>query len=280
MGRRLSISPGLDIYSIPVVENWSKIGQLMIRSRNGIWTPQPNYLTCENWETLPSIQKRLSGHSELDSVCLWSSWKKGNWLRHRESTLFLGKCSAPLDQVVFDLLPTKWSKESFDLICISCPCHDVQSCLALICGCINWNPQLWLSGVGDGDYFGAEYLGLWLLAWWWNDLRYVPPVKAQLVANGGRHLRLPPMIACPPSAIKFIFQQDKGFPYRWPNNDLVARSSIIAAPLAEHSRLRRFLSKVINEPKGLQGTVLSIPIPNHLLSLESWAQQGEVRVTK
>ncbi|KAL0318311.1 UNVERIFIED_CONTAM: Abscisic acid 8'-hydroxylase 3 [Sesamum angustifolium] len=122
----------------------------------------------------------------------------------------------------------------------------------------------------------------WLL-WWWNDILYA----LRSLRRGGGGAKLPPgymgipflgemltflwygdgvglyrthlfgspaIIACTPSANKFVLQTDSSFFVEWPSVELVGTTSLVAVQGSSHTRIT--------------------------VALESWAQKGRIRVYK
>ncbi|XAR50096.1 hypothetical protein NMG60_11004330 [Bertholletia excelsa] len=87
--------------------------------------------------------------------------------------------------------------------------------------------------------------------------------------------RSPAIIACSPSANKFVFQSHDKFILEWPTVEIVGSNSVAAAQGKAHTRLRSFVSRAINQPEPLWGIALMVQ-PRVISLLQSWALKGRV----
>lgn len=86
---------------------------------------------------------------------------------------------------------------------------------------------------------------------------------------------IPSIITRTPATNKFILQSDDAFPYRWPTNNLVGPKSIISGPPHEHTKLKKFVTAAINQPKSLHKIALLIQ-PRIIAALRSWADRKDI----
>ncbi|KAK4394546.1 Abscisic acid 8'-hydroxylase 3 [Sesamum angolense] len=89
----------------------------------------------------------------------------------------------------------------------------------------------------------------------------------------------PAIIACTPSANKFVLQTDSSFFLEWPSVELVGTTSLVAVQGSSHTRVRSFVVRAINQPDALRKIALMVQ-PRITVALESWAQKGRIRVYK
>ncbi|XP_052174790.1 ent-kaurenoic acid oxidase-like isoform X7 [Diospyros lotus] len=85
----------------------------------------------------------------------------------------------------------------------------------------------------------------------------------------------PAIIACSPSANKFVLQSSSDFIIYWPSVELVGTRSLGAVEGAAHWRVRSLVSTAINQPRAL--SIISLTVQPRLLAvLKSWAQKGRI----
>ncbi|KAL0416871.1 UNVERIFIED_CONTAM: Abscisic acid 8'-hydroxylase 3 [Sesamum latifolium] len=89
----------------------------------------------------------------------------------------------------------------------------------------------------------------------------------------------PAIIACTPSANKFVLQTESSFFLEWPSVELVGTTSLVAVQGSSHTRVRSFVVRAINQPDALRKIALMVQ-PRIIVALESWAQKGRIRVYK
>ncbi|KAM1804782.1 hypothetical protein ACFX12_030610 [Malus domestica] len=111
---------------------------------------------------------------------------------------------------------------------------------------------------------GLPLLGL--LFWWWNELRYVLPLKLQRSATGAKLLT--GLMGFPFIVNKFVLQSSDIFTLVWPSNMIFL--VMFAVHGKSHERLKSYITKVINQPDALRGIALLVQ-PHMIASLESWA---------
>ncbi|XAR50094.1 hypothetical protein NMG60_11004327 [Bertholletia excelsa] len=87
--------------------------------------------------------------------------------------------------------------------------------------------------------------------------------------------RSPAIIACSPSANKFVFQSNDKFILEWPTVEIMGSKSLTAAQGKAHIRLRSFVSRAINQPEALRGIALMVQ-PRVISLFQSWALKGRV----
>ncbi|XP_052174793.1 ent-kaurenoic acid oxidase 1-like isoform X8 [Diospyros lotus] len=87
--------------------------------------------------------------------------------------------------------------------------------------------------------------------------------------------RSPAIIACSPSANKFVLQSSIDFIIDWPSVELLGTRSLATVEGAAHWRVRSLVSTAINQPRAL--SIISLTVQPRLLAvLKSWAQKGRI----
>ncbi|KAL6178115.1 hypothetical protein ACLB2K_049634 [Fragaria x ananassa] len=159
---------------------------------------------------------------------------------------------------------------------------------------------MWMALVlGGFPFFG-------LLLWWWNKLWYVHPLKMRQSPTGamlppgvmgfrfiGEMLTFlwygggvgmyrthlfgsPSIITCFPAVNKYVLQSDDIFTSEWPNVDLMGPTSLVSVSGKSHTRVRSYVTNVINRPDALRRIALLVQ-PRIIAALESWAQKGRIK---
>ncbi|KAF3437799.1 hypothetical protein FNV43_RR20555 [Rhamnella rubrinervis] len=85
----------------------------------------------------------------------------------------------------------------------------------------------------------------------------------------------PSIIAYLPPINKFVLHTDDAFTIKWPNVELIGRTSLGAVDGKYHARLRSFVSNAFNRPKALRCVALQVQ-PRMVAALDSWAQKGTI----
>ncbi|XP_012839291.1 PREDICTED: ent-kaurenoic acid oxidase 2-like [Erythranthe guttata] len=87
----------------------------------------------------------------------------------------------------------------------------------------------------------------------------------------------PAIIACTPSANKFVLQTESSFLLVWPSLEIVGATSLVAVEGASHTRVRNFVVRAINQPDSLRKIALMVQ-PRVIAALDLWSQKGRVTV--
>lgn len=86
----------------------------------------------------------------------------------------------------------------------------------------------------------------------------------------------PAIIACSPSANKYVFQSDDSkFRPDWPTIDLLGKLTLVAVHGKPHARLRNYVINAINQPDALRSIALLVQ-PRMVAALQSWAHKGRI----
>ncbi|XP_004301170.1 PREDICTED: ent-kaurenoic acid oxidase 1-like [Fragaria vesca subsp. vesca] len=86
----------------------------------------------------------------------------------------------------------------------------------------------------------------------------------------------PSIITCFPAVNKYVFQSDDIFTSVWPNVDLMGPTSLVSVSGKSHTRVRSYVTNVINRPDALRRIALLVQ-PRIIAALESWAQKGRIK---
>ncbi|KAK6148507.1 hypothetical protein DH2020_019419 [Rehmannia glutinosa] len=137
-------------------------------------------------------------------------------------------------------------------------------------------------------YMGIPFLGEMLaFLWYFKVLRrpddYINSKRRKYGDEVGlyrTHLfGSPAIIACTPSANKFVLQTESSFFLEWPSVELVGKTSLVAVQGASHTRVRNFVVRAINQPDALRTIALMVQ-PRLIAALKLWKQNGRIRVYK
>ncbi|XP_047966217.1 ent-kaurenoic acid oxidase 2-like isoform X1 [Salvia hispanica] len=137
-------------------------------------------------------------------------------------------------------------------------------------------------------YMGIPFLGEMLPFLYYFKLLRLPDdfINAKRTKFGDgvgmyrTHLFGSPMIiACTPSANKFVLQSESSFAVKWTNEELVGSTSLVAVEGDPHTRVRGLVINAINNPNALREITLMVQ-PRITASLKSWSQRGRVTVYK
>ncbi|KAL3528316.1 hypothetical protein ACH5RR_007638 [Cinchona calisaya] len=85
----------------------------------------------------------------------------------------------------------------------------------------------------------------------------------------------PSIIACSPSANKFILQSEDKFSTGWPAAEIIGRNSILSLQGSSHARIRSLTVKTINQPDTLRRIAIMVQ-PRIIAALQQWSKQGRV----
>ncbi|KAL6175554.1 hypothetical protein ACLB2K_052193 [Fragaria x ananassa] len=86
----------------------------------------------------------------------------------------------------------------------------------------------------------------------------------------------PSIITCFPAVNKYVLQSDDIFTSEWPNVDLMGPTSLVSVSGKSHTRVRSYVTNVINRPDALRRIALLVQ-PRIIAALESWAQKGRIK---
>ncbi|KAM3207485.1 hypothetical protein ACQJBY_062627 [Aegilops geniculata] len=133
-------------------------------------------------------------------------------------------------------------------------------------------------------HMGLPFLGETLSLLWYFKLARRPDdfIGAKKSAYGDgvglyrTHLfGSPSIIACSPTANKFVLQSADSFGIRWPVPELVGITSVGNVEGASHARLRGFILTAINKPSSLR-TIATVVQPRIVAALRTWADKGTI----
>ncbi|KAG8379115.1 hypothetical protein BUALT_Bualt07G0054500 [Buddleja alternifolia] len=137
-------------------------------------------------------------------------------------------------------------------------------------------------------YMGIPFLGEMLAFLWYFKVLCRPDdyinSKRRKYGDGAGLYRThlfgtPAIIACNPSANKFVLQTESSFFLEWPSVELTGLTSLVAVQGASHTRVRSFVVRAINQPDALRRIALMVQ-PRITTTLKLWAQTGTITVLK
>lgn len=85
----------------------------------------------------------------------------------------------------------------------------------------------------------------------------------------------PSIIACSPSANKFVLQSDENFGMGWPSTEITGKNSLLALQGSPHARLRGLVVKAINQPDPLRKIAIMVQ-PRIIEALQLWSKKGRI----
>ncbi|KAL8230673.1 hypothetical protein R6Q57_000451 [Mikania cordata] len=85
----------------------------------------------------------------------------------------------------------------------------------------------------------------------------------------------PSVIVFSPTASKFVFRAEESFKLKWPNVELVGKTSLVGVHGKKHARVRSFVSKSINQPEALR-RIAGIVQPRMISALASWVKRPTI----
>ena len=131
---------------------------------------------------------------------------------------------------------------------------------------------------------GVPFLGETLSLLWDFKLARRPDdfIGAKKSAYGGgaglyrtRLFGAPSIIACSPTANRFVLQSADSFGVRWPVPELIGHKSMVNVEGASHARLRGIILTAINRPSSLR-TIAAVVQPRVVAALAAWADMGTI----
>ncbi|CDP06243.1 unnamed protein product [Coffea canephora] len=85
----------------------------------------------------------------------------------------------------------------------------------------------------------------------------------------------PSIIACSPSANKFILQSNANFGMGWPATQIIGNNSLLFLQGSSHARIRGLVVKVINQPDALHKVAIMVQ-PRIVAALRLWSEKGRI----
>lgn len=85
----------------------------------------------------------------------------------------------------------------------------------------------------------------------------------------------PSIIVYTPNIHKFVLHKEDKLITEWPTIELMGRTSLVAVHGKAHTRVRNFVTNVINRPDALN-RIAALVQPRMINALQSWAQIGKI----